>query len=220
MRVDMPDGKNAIIYDAAVDKVYILELVAKKYMAMDPAVMEKMMGALSGLQAQFEAQLASMPEAQREQMRAMMNKMGQGMLGGGKAPELKYVETGRSEKVGDYQTQVIEVLEDGKKSVVYYVVDRQALKIGDEEYATLQKFQSFMGKLMKSLPGPLKKKIQIQALMAQGSQLPVKAEHFENSVHKRTDQLTEVSDETLNADLFEIPAGFQKRQLPMDGGGL
>ncbi len=220
MRIDMPDGKNAMLYDAAADKIYLLEMEAKKYLAMDPAMMEKMMGALSGLQAQLEAKLASMPEAQREQMRAMMSKMGQGLLGGGKAPELKYVKTGRKEKVGGYQTEVVEVLEDGKKTIAYYVVDRSELKIGDSEYATLEKFQTFLGELMKSLPGPMKQKIKIQTLLAKGNQLPVKADHFENAALKRTDQLTEISAEPLDPALFEIPADFQKRQLPIGPGGL
>lgn len=215
IRIDMPGGKSAMLYDAETDKIYILELESKKYMTMDPAVMEKMMGALSGLQAQLEAQLASMPEAQRAQMRAMMSKMGKGMLDGGKTPELKYEETGRKVKVGDYQTEVVEVSEDGAKVVDYYVVDRKELNIGDTEYATLQKFQTFLGKMMKSLPGPMRKKMKIQMLMAKGNKLPVKADHFENSAIKRTDQLTEISDASLEPALFEIPADFQKRELPM-----
>ncbi len=221
MRVDMPDGKNAMIYDAAIDKIFILQLSEKKYMTMDPAMMEKMMGALTGLQAQLEAKLANMPEAQREQMRAMMSKMGAGLpglLGGGKTPVIKYVETGRKEKVGDYQTQVVEVLEDGKKTIDYYLVDRSDLKIGDVEYVTLQKFQVFLGKLMKSLPGPMKQKMKVQMLLAKGNQLPVKADHFENSKLKRTDQLTDISAKNLDPALFEIPEGFQQRQMPIGPG--
>ncbi|MFK5921815.1 MAG: hypothetical protein QM496_06520 [Verrucomicrobiota bacterium] len=218
MRIDMPDGKNAMIYDALADKVFILQMSEKKYMTMDPAMMEKMMGALTGLQAQLEAKMANMPEAQREQMRAMMSKMGAGLLGGGKTPVIKYVETGRKEKVGDYQTQVVEVLEDGKKTIDYYLIDRADLEIGDVEYATLQKFQAFLGKLMKSLPGPMKQKMKIQMLLAKGNQLPVKADHFENSKLKRTDQLTEISNKGLDPALFEIPEGFQQRQMPIGPG--
>lgn len=220
VRIDMPGGKNAMIYDSAADKIYILEMEEKKYMTMDPAMMKKMMGALSSVQVQLEARMASMSEAQRAQMKAMLGKLGQGMLGGGKAPVLKTVETGRKEKVGDYETEVIEVTEDGVKTVDYYVVDREKLKIGDTEYATLQKFQTFLGNMMKSLPGPMKQKMKIQMLMAQGNRIPVKADHFENQAIKRTDKLTDVSGEKLDPSLFEIPADFQQRQLPIGAGGL
>lgn len=220
MRIDLQGGKNAMIYDAAADKIYILEIEQKRYMTMDPAMMEQMMGALSAMQEQLEAKLASMPEAQRAQMRAMMSKLGQGMLDGGKTPVLKTEETGRKETIGDYETDVIEVTEDGVKTIDYYVVDREKLDIGDAEYTTMLKMQTFFGKLMKSLPGPMKQKMKIQMLMAKGNRLPVKADHFENKAIKRTDQLTEVSGEKLDPALFEIPTNFQERKLPIGPGGL
>ncbi len=219
VRIDLPGGKNAMIYDSVANKMLILELQAKSYITMDPAMMKQMMGALSAMQAQLEARMASMPEAQRVQMRAMMSKLGQGMLDGGKSPVVKSVETGRKEKVGDYTAEVVEVSEDGVKSIEYFVVDRGELKIGDAEYATLLKFQAFFGELMKSLPGPMKQKMKVQMLMAKGNRLPVKAVHYENKAIKRTDKLTEVSSAQLAPALFEIPAGFQQRQLPIGGGG-
>ncbi|NOY00388.1 MAG: hypothetical protein GXP30_11725 [Verrucomicrobia bacterium] len=218
VRIDLPGGKNAMIYDAAANKIFILELKAKSYTAMDPATMKQMMGALSAMQAQLEAKMAAMPEAQQAQMRAMMSKLGQGMLGGGKTPVVKSVETGRKEKVGDYNAEVVEVSEDGIKAIEYFVVDRGELKIGDVEYATLLKFQAFFGELMKSLPGPMKQKMNVQMMMAKGNRLPVKAVHYENKEIKRTDQLTEVSSDPLAPALFEIPAGFQQRQLPIGAG--
>jgi len=220
MRIDLPEGKSAMIYDAAVDKIFILELEAKKYLTMDADMMKQLMGAMSALAAQFEAKLATIPEAKRAQMRAMMEKLGQGLLDGGKAPEIKSVVTGRKEMVGEYQTEVVEVMEGGVKTIAYYVVDRKSLKIGDMEYATMQKFQAFLGKWIKSLPGSIKQKMKIQMLMAEGNQLPVKVDHFENQSIKRTDQLTGVSGENLDPVLFEIPADFQQRELLSELGGL
>ncbi|MCF6312816.1 MAG: hypothetical protein L3J39_10230 [Verrucomicrobiales bacterium] len=218
IRIDLPDGKNAVIYNSVEDKIYILQLAEKTYMTMDPAMMDKMMGALTGLQAQMESQLASMPEEQRAQMRAMMSKMAGGILGGGKAPVINFKETGRQEKVGDYQTKVIEVTEDGKKTAVYYVVDRQKLNLGDAEYATMQKLQAFLDKLMKNLPAALKQKMKIPNLLAKGNQLPVKTERYESATLKESNQLTGISSESLEASLFEIPEGFQKRQMPTGMG--
>ena len=43
MRIDLPGGKNAMIFDAAANKIFILEIEAKKYMVMDPAMMKQMM---------------------------------------------------------------------------------------------------------------------------------------------------------------------------------
>ena len=221
MRIDLPEGKSAMIYDAAVDKIFILELEAKKYLTMDADMMKQLMGAMSALAAQFEAKLATIPEAQRAQMRAMMDKLGQGLLDGGKAPEIKSVVTGRKEMVGEYQAEVVEVMEGGGvKTVTYYVVDRKSLKVGDMEYATMQKFQAFLGKWIMSLPGSIKQKMKIQMLMAEGNQLPVKVDHFENQSIKRTDQLTGVSGENLDPGLFEIPADFQERELLSELGAL
>lgn len=219
VRIDLPGGKNAMIYDGSVNKMHILEMESKKFITMDPVMMKQMMGALSAMQAQLEAKMATMPEAQRVQMRAMMSKLGQGMLDGGKTPVVKTVETGQKKKVGEYDAELVEVMEDGIKTIDYYVVDRGQLKIGDAEYATLLKFQAFFGELMKSLPGPMKQKMQVQMLMAKGNRLPVKADHYEKQVIKRSDLLTEVSDKKLDAGLFQIPAGFQQRQLPIGAGG-
>lgn len=219
MRVDMPDGKNVMIFDSALDKVFILEVEAKRYLTMDPAIMKKMIGALTAMQAQLEAKLAAMPEAQRAQMKAMMNKvLG---LDGAPAPEMKRMETGRKEKVGEYRADVIEVMEDGEKAAIYYMVDRRNLEVGEKEYATMNEFQAFFGKMMESLPGPLKQKMKVQMLMAEKDQLPAKATHYEDGAVKRTDQLTDVSSEDLDPDLFEVPADFQERELPIGpGGGL
>ena len=217
MRIDLPGGQTAMIYDSVADKVYILEMGSKKYITMDPAMMKQMMAALTAMKSQLEAKLASMPEAQRAQMKAMMSKMG---LGGGKAAVVKRVETGRMEKVGDYQAEVIEVTEDGVKAITYYLVDRKSLKVGDAEYATMHKFQAFLGKMMESLPGPMKQSMKVRMLLAERNQLPVKADRFENGVIMRTDQLTEVSSEDLDPGLFQIPADFQKRELPFGPGGL
>jgi len=215
MRIDLPGGKNAMIFDAAANKIFILEIEAKKYMVMNPAMMKQMMSALTAMQAQFEAKMANMPEAQRAQMKAMMSQLG---LGGGKSPVVKRVDTGRKEKVGEYQTDLVEVTEDGVKTIAYYVVDRKSLDVGDKEYATMQKFQAFLGKLMESLPGPMKQKMKVQMLMAEKNQLPVKADHFENGAIKRSDELTDVSDKNLAPGLFEVPAGFEERKLPIGPG--
>jgi len=218
MRVDMPGGKNAMIFDSSVDKIYILEMEAKKYLTMDPAMMKKMMSALTAMQAQLEAKLAAMPEEQRAKMKALMSQvLG---LDQENAPVVKRVETGRNEKVGEHQAEVIEVMEDGVKAATYYMVDRKSLKVGETEYATMSKFQAFFGKLMESLPGPMKQKMKVKMLMAEKGQLPAKADHFENGAIKRTDQLTGVSSEDLDPSLFEVPADFQQRQLPIGPAGV
>lgn len=220
VRVDVPGGQNAMIFDAAADTIYVLELDKKKYLEMDPELFTKLTAGISAMQAQLQAKLASLPEAQRAQMAAMMSKLGQGMLDGGKTPEIKHVETGRKEKVGDYDAEVVEVTEDGVKTAVYYVVKRESLNVGDSEYAVLQEFQGFMERMMKSLPGGLKQKMKLQALMAKQNRLPVRVDEVEGQTVTQSNQLVGVSDEKLAAELFEIPADFQKQEMPLGPGGI
>jgi len=220
VRVDVPGGKNAMIFDAGADTIYILELDKKKYMEMDPEMFSKLTAGISAMQAQLQAKLASLPEAQRAQMAAMMSKLGQGMFDGGDTPEIKQVETGRKEKVGDYETEVVEVTEDGTKTAVYYVVDRDNLDVGEEEYAALQKFQGFMEKMMKSLPGALKKKMELQSLMAKQNRLPVRVDQVDGQTVTQSNRLLGVSNDKLEETLFVIPADFQKREMPLGAGGI
>lgn len=220
VRVDVPGGKNSMIFDADADTIYILELEAKKYMEMDPEMFSKLTAGISAMQAQLQAKLASLPEAQRAQMAAMMSKLGQGMLDGGKVPEIKHVETGRKEKVGDYDAEVVEVMEDGVKTAVFYVVSRESLDVGETEYGVLQKFQVFIEKMTKSLPGGLKQKMKLQALMAKQNRLPVRVDEVEGEVVTQSNQLVEVSNEKLAGELFEIPADFEKREMPLGSGGI
>lgn len=220
VRVDVPGGKNAMIFDAEADTIFVLELDQKKYMEMDPEMFSKLTAGISAMQAQLQAKLASLPEAQRAQMEAMMSKLGQGMLDGGKTPEIEHVETGRKEKVGDYDAEVVEVTEDGVKTAVYYVVGRENLDVGEAEYAVLQKFQGFMEKMTKSLPGGLKQKMKLQGLMAKQNRLPVRVDEVEGQAVTQSNQLVGVSKETLAAELFEVPADFQKREMPLGPGGI
>lgn len=220
VRVDVPGGKNAMIFDAEADTIFVLELDKKKYMEMNPEMFSKLTAGISAMQAQLQAKLASMPEAQRAQMAAMMSKLGQGMLDGGKTPEIKHVETGRKEKVGDYEAEVVEVTEDGVKTAVYYVVNRENLDVGEAEYAVLQEFQGFIEKMTKSLPGGMKQKMKLQALMAKQNRLPVRVDQVEGQAVTQSNQLVGVSNEMLATELFEIPADFQKREMPLGPGGI
>ncbi len=221
VRVDVPGGKNAMIFDANADSIYILELDKKKYMEMDPEMFSKLTAGLSAMQAQLQEKLAGLPEAQRAQMAAMMSKLGQGgILDGGKAPEIKHVETGRREKVGDYEADVVEVTEDGEKTAVYYVVNRENLKVGETEYAALQKFQGFIEKLMKSLPDALKEKMKLQSLMTKQNRLPVRVDQVKGQSVTQSNRLLGVSDDKLEAALFTIPEDFQKRENPLGAGGV
>ena len=76
-------GDTVLLFHQSTNTFYALQNDRKTYMTFDPETAGEMMGQMSEMQkqmmAQLEERMAEMPEAEREQMKAMMSKMGQPM---------------------------------------------------------------------------------------------------------------------------------------------
>lgn len=169
-----------------------------------------------GFLEQMRQQMEQMPPEQRSMMEQQMRQMGidAAMLSGEDSPvpdssALETRRTGTSDTIGGVRCEGMEVLMDGTRTNELCVADPQQLGLSAADFATLRTLFEFMQSLSDialSMGGPFAAEMSAEMLpVVDGVPVQVKNLH-DGSVMT----LQSVSTDTLSADLFQVPAGYQR----------
>lgn len=209
MRVEMKPGQGVMIFKDEV--IYNVTAKDKSYTAIDRAAMKRMADKINPALKQMQEQLAKMPPEQRAQMEKMM---GNSMPGMGASAPREVRKTGRAGKAAGHSCTYVEVLAGGVLEEEYCVVAPGALKGSQELIEASKKIGAMMQEMLSSLNAPwLQEMADRQPNFDKLGGIPVMSRHFSNGKPAHESTLQSLRSESLPAALFEIPAGYTRKEM-------
>ena len=191
---------------------YIVDDSDKSYIMFDKATMEQLAKKISTAMEQMKEQLAQLPPEQRAQMEQMMP----GMAGGDRKWIVEAVDTGKSDKVEGRACRLWNIKRDGELDDQICVVPYSALPGKENFQAMFANFAKVFEEMAKSVPmlaGMMTNEFSAQAKV---NGFPVRTRGYENGTLGDSEQVMKVwREETIPASMFEIPAGYKQKQMPM-----
>ncbi len=205
--------KQVAIFDGTKKVMILVDESKKTYVEMTEAELEALGSQMSGMMAQLQQQMASMPPEQRAQMEQMMKGRGMAMPGAAAAKTV-YTKTGTG-TVGKWTCDKYEGTSGGQKVSEVCTVDPKALGFTAADFDVSRELAAFFKKLM---PTGGMEVFSIGTTADQGfSGIPVRNVSTAGG-RQVTTEITDVKRQAIPDSVFQAPAGFQK-QDSMGGRG-
>jgi hypothetical protein len=207
------DGRGSLIKG---DTMYIIDDQEKSYVVFDKATMQQLATKLNAEMAKLKEQLAKLPPEQRAQMEQMMGGAGAMLGGGGQKWTVEVADTGKSDKVEGRNCKLWDVTRNGELDEQICVVPYSALPGKENFQAVFGNFAKVFEEMAKSVPmlsGMMANEFDAQ-LKTNG--YPVRRRGYESGKLSDEETLVKVwREEAIPASMFEIPAGYKQKQMPM-----
>ena len=212
MRVETQPNESTMIFKD--DTIYAISHKDKSYIAMDRASMQRMAEQLNPALQMLQERMKDMTPEQRAQMEKMLGGRIPGASG---EPEKKQEikRTSRNDKINGYSCTFVEVREDGVLTDELCVVPGSALKGSAEVMESARKMAAVLKDMMANVDMPWLKQMsqkQMQNFEALGG-IPVLSRHFYDGKPQSETTLSNITSEKLAATLFEVPAGYTKKDM-------
>jgi hypothetical protein len=207
-----PEGRSSLIKG---DTLYIIDDKDKSYIVMDKATMEQVAKKLNAQMEQLKQQMAKLPPEQRAQLEQVLGGAG---LGG--APRtVEVADTGKSDKVDGRACKLWDVTRDGVLDEQICVAPYSSLP-GKENFSTVfGNFAKVFEEMAKSVPmlsGMMANEFSAQV---KTNGYPVRQRAYENGKLINEETLVKTwREEAIPASLFEVPAGYTRKSLPVGPG--
>ena len=196
------------------DTLFSINHKDKTYYVMDRAAMKQMADTLSPALKALQERMKDMTPEQRAQMEKMM---GGRMPGGMGQPEKKeeIKRTSRTDKISGYSCTYVQVLEDGVLTDEICVAPGNTLKGSDELIVAAKRMSELLKEMMSSMDAPwLRQMAEKQTQNFEKlSGIPVLSRHFEDGKVQNETTLSFIRTEALADSLFEVPAGYTKKDM-------
>lgn len=216
MRVESGMDESYMIFDSSARTITAVEPSQRSYTVMTEDDLRSMGDAMKQAMRQMEQQLANLPPEQREQMRRMMEQQMGAMLGNAGKPAAKpeVVRTGQQKTVAGHQCEVVRILLEGAEKGNACMAEYDGLGIPQSDRATIRAMMDFSLALMEQFGDMMP--AHMQAMAAEG--YPVE---YESRVGGTpiTGSLESIETGALSGDLFSVPAGFSRQEMPAMPGG-
>ena len=206
-----------MIFYSGYQRAYVIDHEAGTYLSIDPEKVTKIVDQLAAARLQaltdMEARLATVPEAQKDQMKKMVDKLREETVRMEAAPERKidHRPTGETVTLAGKEAAVVETFIAGKKASTYFLVPRTELGISDSDYQVIRQFSEYLREVRDRLPPSLRSHFaKLDVLAAPDEQIPLKVE----SATGRPEVLIDANHEEIPGKLLNVPASYQPQDLP------
>ena len=163
----------------------------------------------------MQEQLAKLPPEQRAQMEAMLPAMG----GGDKKWVVEAIDTGKSDKVDGRACRVWDIKRNGELDDQMCVVAYSALPGKENFQAMFANFAKVFEEMAKSVPMLAGMMGNEFAAHVKTNGYPVRLRSYENGRLAPEETLMKAwREEAVPASMFEVPAGYKLKQMPMGPG--
>lgn len=207
------EGRGSLIKG---DTMYIIDDQDKSYVVFDKATMQQFATKLNAEMAKLKEQLAKLPPEQRAQMEQMMGGAGGMLSGDGEQWTVDVADTGKSDKVEGRTCKLWDVRRKGELDEQICVVPYSALPGKENFQAVFSNFAKVFEEMAKSVPMLSGMMANEFAAQVKTNGYPVRRRGYESG--KLSDEVTLVKvwrEEAVPASMFEIPAGYKQKQMPM-----
>ncbi len=195
------DGVDYMLYNSKTHTMTVVDHNNKSYSRIDENTMKQMGSALSEMQQQIQEQLKNLPPEQQEQMRQMM---GGGM---GELQPLRSQKTSKTAKSGEWSCNMVDVFKGDEKISQVCVADYESLNVSENDYLVMKDFMGFITSIAEKIP--MGKHASFPSSDLGDGMLPVIVE----GSHQASMRLEKVSNDSLDAALFTVPAGYAEHNM-------
>jgi hypothetical protein len=209
--------KQIVLFDGTTQVLRMVDDDGKTYTEMSKADVERMRGQMDGAMAQMQEQLKNMPPEQRARMEALMKGRGAALTAAA-GPPTEYKKIG-TDKVGKWTCDKYEGTKNGEKVSEVCTIAPSALGFGAADFDVTRQLAEFFTSLMPQAAEGLFKIGSTAANPNSFSGLPVRFVSFRGGAIQTVSEMTEASRQTFSDTLFQVPAGYQKREFPGMGRG-
>jgi hypothetical protein len=209
--------KQTVVFDGAAQILRIFDDEGKTYTEMAKADLERMRGQVDATMTRLQEQMKSMPPEQRARMEALMKGRGAAMPGAA-GPPTEYKKVG-TDKVGRWTCDKYEGAKAGEKVSEVCTVAPSALGFTAADFEVTRQLGEFFSSLMPQAADSLFKIGSAAAGPNAFPGLPVRFISFRAGAVQTVSEVTDASRQTFADALFQVPAGYQKREFPGVGRG-
>jgi len=221
----LQDGSGRLVDDSGHvsiikgNTMYIVDDADKSYVVFDKATMDQLAKKMTDEMAQVKEQLAKLPPEQREQMEQAMGKI-PGMGGSDQKWSVEVVDLGKSDKVDGRACKLWDIKRNGELDEQVCVVPFASLP-GKENFQTVfGNFSKVFDEMAKSVPMLAGMMGNEFSAHVKTNGYPVRLRNYENGKLAAEETLMKVwREEAVPASMFEIPAGYKLKQMPLGPGG-
>jgi hypothetical protein len=209
--------KQVVVFDGAAQVMRMIDDDGKTYMEMSKTDLDRVRGQMDGAMTQMQEQLKNMPPEQRARMEALMKGRGSAMPGAAATPtEYKKIGT---DTVGRWTCDKYEGTKNGEKVSEVCTVAPSALGFTPADFEVTRQLTEFFKSMMPQAAEGLFSIGSATPNPNAFSGLPVRVVSFRGGAIQTVSEMTEASRQTFPDTLFQIPAGYQKREFPGMGRG-
>lgn len=216
LRINQHDSENWTLFDSVRSEMVIVDAGKREYLVLDQATIEQLTNVTAMVEQKMEEALEDVPPAQREQMRSMMEGMMSNAMEQAKAniPEQTVKRTGQSRTVAGYDCTVVEILLDGVKSMETCGADPRTVDLPRVDLQTMRAMQTFAQDIAARTESILG-----EGLINLGDlsldDFPIETVHFEDGSERARSTLAGIDDDSLDAELFEIPGDYKQQEIEL-----
>ena len=209
--------KQTVVFDGAAQVLRMIDDEGKTYTEMSKADLDGMRGQVDGAIARLQEQMKNMPPEQRARMEALMKGRGAATTAVA-GPPTEYKKIG-TDKVGQWTCDKYEGTKSGQKVSEVCTVAPSALGFTAADFEVTRQLGEFFASLMP---------LAAEGLFTIGSStstpnafsgLPLRVVSFRNGTAQTVSEVTGASRQNFPDALFQMPAGYQKREFPGMGRG-
>lgn len=216
------NDETAFVFDGTKKVVRMVNATQKTYSEITTTEIQQMASQVSGMMAQMQAQLQSLPPEQRALVEQMMQGRGgaamppgvrgmPGMPAMAAAAKVEYRRTG-TDKVAQWSCTKYEGSSGGQKTSEVCTVEPSALNLSPSDFGAARQLAEFMKSMMPQMADGLTLNGTADAQGYNG--VPVRRTTFKNGAVDTVSEITDIRREAIPASTWDAPTGFRKEAMP------
>jgi hypothetical protein len=204
-RIDMDRNPDLyMIYRADKNAFWMVDVKGKTFTEMTDKDLDSMRAKMDAAMAKLREQMKGMPPERQRMMEEMMAKMSPG---GAQGPRTVYRKIGDGGKVQGWPTEKYEGRRDSAKVSEIWTTAPKNVGVREADVKVLMDMGKFFQKFAKGLPD-------LVGNRENGLEgVPVKSIGYRDGKPHWQSELKSVKKEDLAASLFEVPAGFARKEF-------
>ena len=194
--------------------IYVIDDKRKPYSILDKAMMQGYASQANAAMAQMQERMAKMSPQEREMMQKMMGGNMPGMAPA-KQDVYESKDTGKSDTVEGRKCRLWNIHKNGKLQEEICVVPFSSLPGKEDMQKTFKSLAEAFEGMAAGMPGSDNASKARSAING----YPVRVRSYANGALRGNEMvLKSWTEESIAASVFEIPAGYKKRDMPKMGG--
>ncbi len=223
MREDDVDGSGHVTGFSIIRNsvMWMVDTEARTYQKIDKASMQQAAATIKAMMEGMKTRMANMPPERRAMMQQMMDRY-EGKAAPAPGSAITFVDAGKDETSGSYTCHIWEMRLGDEAETQYCVVPWSSVPGGDQAEAAWKEVMATMRDMISEVPFPgLAKEMDERSKMfVDPHGFPVMTRHMESGQPLSEDVVTSIEEQSIPADRFEIPKGYEETSPLKDIGGM